>query len=56
MHMDRETGYAANKHKQKSMILVDVQTPGVHIKRPPMVFGFDEAPHGNAEKNTQPCS
>jgi acyl-CoA dehydrogenase len=31
------------------MILVDIQTPGVHIKRPLMVFGFDDAPHGHAE-------
>lgn len=31
------------------MILVDVQTPGVHIKRPLTVFGFDDAPHGHAE-------
>lgn len=31
------------------MILVDINTPGVHIKRPLMVFGFDDAPHGHAE-------
>lgn len=31
------------------MILVDPQTPGVHIKRPLTVFGFDDAPHGHAE-------
>ena len=31
------------------MIIVDTHTPGVHIKRPLMVFGFDDAPHGHAE-------
>ena len=31
------------------MILVDIQTPGIHVKRPLMVFGFDDAPHGHAE-------
>ncbi|KAK2645497.1 hypothetical protein Ddye_020692 [Dipteronia dyeriana] len=44
-----KTDFSAAKHKQQSMILVDVQTPGVHIKRPLMVFGFDDAPHGHAE-------
>lgn len=31
------------------MILVDIQTPGIIIKRPLTVFGFDDAPHGHAE-------
>lgn len=31
------------------MILVDINTPGVNIKRPLTVFGFDDAPHGHAE-------
>ena len=44
-----KTDFNAVKHKQQSMILVDVQTPGVHIKRPLTVFGFDDAPHGHAE-------
>jgi len=28
---------------------VDIRTPGIRIKRPLMVFGFDDAPHGHAE-------
>ncbi|OMO53615.1 Aminoglycoside phosphotransferase [Corchorus capsularis] len=44
-----KTDFTAPKHKQQSMILVDVQTPGVCIKRPLTVFGFDDAPHGHAE-------
>uniref|UniRef100_A0A2P2LE15 Uncharacterized protein MANES_03G198800 n=2 Tax=Rhizophora mucronata TaxID=61149 RepID=A0A2P2LE15_RHIMU len=44
-----KTDFTAAKHKQQSMILVDIQTPGVRIKRPLMVFGFDDAPHGHAE-------
>ncbi|XP_057249698.1 probable acyl-CoA dehydrogenase IBR3 isoform X2 [Beta vulgaris subsp. vulgaris] len=48
-----KTDFSAPKHKQQSMILVDVKTPGVHIKRPLMVFGFDDAPHGHAEVSFQ---
>lgn len=44
-----KTDFNAAKHKQQSMIIVDTHTPGVHIKRPLMVFGFDDAPHGHAE-------
>ncbi|KAK2394920.1 Putative acyl-CoA dehydrogenase ibr3 [Trifolium repens] len=44
-----KTDFNAPRHKQQSMILVDTQTPGVHIKRPLTVFGFDDAPHGHAE-------
>ncbi|KAF3456262.1 hypothetical protein FNV43_RR00912 [Rhamnella rubrinervis] len=44
-----KTDFNAAKHKQQSMILVDIQTPGVLVKRPLMVFGFDDAPHGHAE-------
>jgi acyl-CoA dehydrogenase len=44
-----KTDFTAPKHKQQSMILVDIATPGIHVERPLSVFGFDDAPHGHAE-------
>ncbi|MBL8176532.1 MAG: acyl-CoA dehydrogenase family protein [Bryobacterales bacterium] len=44
-----KTDPSAARHKQQSMILVPLDTPGVKIERMLKVYGYDHAPHGHGE-------
>jgi len=44
-----KTDFKAEPHRQQSMILVPMDTPGVKIERMLTVYGYDHAPHGHAQ-------
>lgn len=47
-----KTDPTGEKHKQQSMILVPMNTPGVKVERALTVYGYDDGPHGGHAEMT----
>ncbi|HEU4961680.1 MAG TPA: acyl-CoA dehydrogenase family protein [Sphingomonas sp.] len=44
-----KTDPQASRHTQQSMMILDMESPGVRIERMLSVYGYDHAPHGHGE-------
>ncbi|MBY0583734.1 MAG: acyl-CoA dehydrogenase family protein [Sphingomonas sp.] len=44
-----KTNPDSQRHTQQSMMILDMDTPGVKIERMLSVYGYDHAPHGHGE-------
>jgi alkylation response protein AidB-like acyl-CoA dehydrogenase/aminoglycoside phosphotransferase (APT) family kinase protein len=47
--MGKTFNNSKSQHNQHSMILAELNTPGIRILRPMSVFGYDDAPHGHMD-------
>ncbi|KQR84121.1 acyl-CoA dehydrogenase family protein [Sphingomonas sp. Leaf343] len=44
-----KTSFEGSRHQQQSMLILDMDAPGVTIERMLSVYGYDHAPHGHGE-------
>ncbi|KQU56078.1 acyl-CoA dehydrogenase [Sphingomonas sp. Leaf339] len=44
-----KTSFEGSRHSQQSMMILDMEAPGVSIERMLSVYGYDHAPHGHGE-------